>query len=332
MANNIVATRLAVVKARLAGESYSGIKNKFGKNRLFVIRWVKRYQQSGSVEDVPRSGRPPKLSEDNLHTVRQVLKRRKGSVRRAKRKLETEGVNVHPTTVWRAAKKMRMKKVKARKKPKITQSQRQKRLDWACQASKGLASWKPVLFADEKIFELSFGVKEAWIEENESIPILPTLKYPPKIMVWGGISWYGKTKLVRVPQGLKMGSQDYIKIMQEHLLDDCRGIFNNKPWKLLEDNAPAHRAKLTQDWYKEQGIQVVSNFPPNSPDINLMENAWQLLSDMVATRRPKTLAGLWKVLQKEWENLDMITVKSLVRSFTDRLQAIIEAQGGNTKY
>jgi transposase len=327
-----VSTRLAVVKARLAGDSYATIKKKFGKNRLFVKRWVKRFQHDGSVEDAPRTGRPVKLTDENVSTVRQVLKQRRGSVRRAKRTLEGEGVNVHASTVWRAAKKLGMRKVKARKKPRLTSKQKQKRLQWATHASKRLSSWKRVLFVDEKIVELQFGVKEAWVEEKDPAPILPTVKSPPKMMVWGGVCWHGKTKILQIPKGQNMGSEEYIQLLQGNLVEEGKRLFEGQSWKLLEDNAPAHRAKATQEWYQMQGVDVVVGFPPNSPDLNIMENTWRLLDDMLATRRPTTMDGLWKVVQEEWEKLSMVSIQSLVQSLPERLNAVIKAKGGTTKY
>jgi hypothetical protein len=90
--------------------------------------------------------------------IKRTLKAPRGSIRRAKRKLEEEhNIDVGPATVWRAAKKMKLRKVKTRKKPKLTQIQRRKRLIFAQGASQDIKYWKKVLFADEKIFELTFG-------------------------------------------------------------------------------------------------------------------------------------------------------------------------------
>ena len=325
--------RSVAVAAHESGTSSSEIANNFGVSSRTVRNWVAMSKNRPSLADLPRSGRPTKLNNEHKELIKRTLKSPGGSIRRAKRKLEELDLQVDPSTVWHAAKKMKLRKVKARKKPKLTQAQKQKRLDFAKSASKDPKYWKKILFADEKIFELQFGTKEAWIEEKEAVPLLPTVKFPSKIMVWGGISWYGKTKLIKIPSGLRMGAKEYIALVACHLPEAGRLIFGEKSsWKLVEDGAPSHRARVTQDWYSSNGVKVVSGFPPNSPDLNIIENAWKLIGDSVAARQPTTQDGLWRVVQEEWENLSLEKVQNLVLSVPDRLSAVTTSQGGNTKY
>jgi hypothetical protein len=177
------------------------------------------------------------------------------------------------------------------------------------------------------------GPKDAWIDEKEEVPIRATVKFPSKLMVWAGIAWNGKTDLIRIPQGLRMNADDYIEHVASHIPEEAKSIFGNrKKWKLLEDGAPVHKARVTRTWYANHGVDAISNFPPNSPDLNLAENMWKVFDDVVATRRPTTIDGLWRVLKQEWDGMSIETVNKLVLSMTDRLNAVITAQGGNTKY
>ncbi|KAE9400154.1 hypothetical protein BT96DRAFT_819659 [Gymnopus androsaceus JB14] len=57
-------------------------------------------------------------------------------------------------------------------------------------------------------------------------------------------------------------------------------------------------------WLSDQGFDLLP-WPPNSPDQNLIENAWFELEKRVncRARRPNNKAALWEALQEEWRNL-----------------------------
>ena len=42
--------------------------------------------------------------------------------------------------------------------------------------------------------------------------------------------------------------------------------------KLQQDNAPAHNSILSKTWFSENGLEILEKWPPNSSDINIIEN------------------------------------------------------------
>ena len=48
---------------------------------------------------------------------------------------------------------------------------------------------------------------------------------------------------------------------------------------LLQDNAPPHKPASTVSFLEENGIMVVNDWPPHSPDVNVIESVWKLLGD-----------------------------------------------------
>ena len=59
-----------------------------------------------------------------------------------------------------------------------------------------------------------------------------------------------------------------------------------------DPNAPAHNSILSKTWFSENGLEILENWPPNSPDINIIENVWSLLKKRVFQRHPKNIEEL----------------------------------------
>jgi transposase len=326
--------RLQVVKARLSGMSYADIAEAYHKDQHYVDRWVSQYQNTATVEDKGRSGRPSKLTPRILTTIKRGLKRPYGSLRRVQRHLEdTKVVTVGKSTIGRAVPKLAIRKVKARKKPLLTDVSKKKRLKFATSQPKTEKSWQNVLFVDEKVFKVEFGPKSSWVGVNDPARILPTMKHPSSIMVGGGFSSTGRTRLVKIDEDKNLDALGYVQILKKSLIPDLKKIFPAEiDWKLLEDNAPVHRAKITKMWYQKQHLILISEFPPYSPDLNPIENLWKILADRVSYRNPKTKSQLWDVLQQEWKKMPKEILQKLAGSMPTRLKAVIAAKGGLTKY
>ncbi len=90
-------------------------------------------------------------------------------------------------------------------------------------------------------------------------------------MFWVGSSQeFGRTDLVVIEDDLDVAkrgvnAKSYLKVLQEHLPTILGNGF------FMQDNAPIHTAKVVKQWSKTEKIQV-SNWPPYSLDLNLMEN------------------------------------------------------------
>ena len=79
-------------------------------------------------------------------------------------------------------------------------------------------------------------------------------------------------------------------------------------------------------------------WPARSPDLNPIENCWQILKRRLtkrwhkAGRRPTSRAELVAQTQEEWNSISSEAINNLVDSMPDRVLACIKARGGATKY
>lgn len=233
--------------------------------------------------------------------------------------------------MYRAAKLLGLRAYKRPRKPLLTPANKARRLAFA-NKYRG-QNWRLVLFSDEKTFELFAQPHNqyVWTDRADQVNPLPTVKHPPKLHVWAGISYFGKTELY-VFTG-NMDAPFYKGILKERLVTDASRIFGGRRWLFQQDGDPKHTSRLVQDWL-ERRVRFIrkSDWPPNSPDLNPIENLWAYLQEKVYARSPRTLDGLQRIIEDEWEAIPIEKLRHLVDSMPRRLAAVEHMQGGSTSY
>ncbi|GFX39107.1 transposable element Tcb1 transposase [Trichonephila clavipes] len=99
----------------------------------------------------------------------------------------------------------------------------------------------------------------------------------------------------------------------------------------LQDNDPKHTAFVVKEWLLYHGRNK-HNTPPQSPDLNVIENLWSHLERAVQKHQITSKEQLKSVLQEDWLNIAPETTRHLVESMPRRLEAVISAKGYATKY
>lgn len=152
---------------------------------------------------------------------------------------------------------------------------------------------------------------------------------------WGGISMETKTELVIINcggQGGNLTAERYVTdIIEDHVVPYAG--FVGDGFVLMQDNARPRTARIVSDFLQEAGIRTL-NWPANSPDLNLIEHLWDELKRRVHARNPPPMnhRDLKQALYEEWETIPQETAANLIKSMRNRLQAVIQARGGNTRY
>ena len=151
-------------------------------------------------------------------------------------------------------------------------------------------------------------------------------------MVWGCITRHGPGRLHRIT-GRLTGAQ-YVNILSESFLGTLRDYnLSTEEAFLQQDNDPKHTCKMTRAWLEDNNITTLP-WPACSPDQNIIEHVWNYIDQRVHSRTvlPPNLDELWDALREEWENMDMEFIVGLYESLPRRTAALVEAEGGYTKY
>ena len=69
-----------------------------------------------------------------------------------------------------------------------------------------------------------------------------------------------------------------------------------------------------------------------SPDLNPIENLWQILKRKLKGNRFQSMDKLWEAIQIAWNDIHIDTLITLVDSLPKRINAVIRTRGGPTKY
>ena len=87
------------------------------------------------------------------------------------------------------------------------------------------------------------------------------------------------------------------------------------------------------EWKDENGIRTLL-WPPQSPDLNIIENVWKVLKIQVQKRlrEIKNANDLRRVVLDIWTDLGLHYIRSLYDSIPRRIRCVLRSRGQITKY
>jgi len=119
--------------------------------------------------------------------------------------------------------------------------------------------------------------------------------------------------------------------MSPRLIENCKSLLL---WGFIfqQDGAPAHTAKLAQDFLATNCSEFVDKdeWPPNSPNRNPLDClCMRAMLERYKTfhSRPKHIQELKNVLQVIWDQLPQVSMNSAIVSFTKRIRACLQTGG-----
>lgn len=148
------------------------------------------------------------------------------------------------------------------------------------------------------------------------------------LLVWGTFSWYGVGPIVKI-EG-KMDKFQYLSILKNYMEPFA---FENMPttWTFMQDNHPKHSSKVVKDWFLKENTKVL-DWPAQSPELNPIENLWNVVKNEISQRNFKNAEELWMGIQDAWYAIPIDRCQRLVESMPRRCQAVINNNGFSTKF
>lgn len=333
------AKRSEVMKLLMEGESVRNVERKTGVGKSIVGRIKKDLDLD--KENNP-GGRPSKLSPRDAKAItRQIASGRMDNAVEVTQYLNTVIPNtVTPQTVRNSLKKDDYHSVTKKKCPLLKKKHRKDRLKFAREHQNWTVDdWKRVLWSDEtKINRIgSDGKVYTWKKKGEKLSdrtTVPTVKHGGgnNLMVWGCMGWNGVGMLVEV-QGI-MDSEQYCEILEEGLEESFEKLELVEGQRyFMQDNDPKHTAKRTTKWLKDRDIEVLT-WPAQSPDLNPLEHLWFHVKGCLKkySEPAKGVHELWERVVDEWNKIEPEVCQNLIESMPRRIEAVLAAKGGHTKY
>lgn len=338
-----------VQRAEISGMSKAGmtptqIARATGHSRGAVRSTLERQHVRVDHKTVPREGGPKLHSERDCRLM--GINMKKHPQLTYDERLEDTGLKMGRALVNAIAKDLGFVHMPAAKGQQtgLSEEQAAVRLAWCRDKEKWtVAKWRTVMWSGECLMERSESVRRgtsmrrAWVysqsDDRQKRKNVPSKEM--RIMV-SAMFWGEKRRSKLFIRRLDDNAVAYKALLEMMLVP------NYKPGLMfMQDNAPTHTARIIKDLFTKERITAL-DWPPHSPDLNPMTQAWVVLKRNAAKICPnkwnakgisaKARAELEEYLCEVWETIPDSVFEGLVQSMPDRIAACIAAKGFHFSY
>ncbi|CAD5121127.1 DgyrCDS9666 [Dimorphilus gyrociliatus] len=298
--------RRLVVEKHQEGLSLNKIAKMLKISRFSAQNIWKKFQLHCTIEDLPRSGRPVKLSKRDERILCLISSRNPFWGAKIILSASKLASIISLSTCKNVLMKQNLRGYVAAKKPLLKKRHLINRRKFC----KRLLSWNTeqinsIVFLDETRIDL-------YPKHRQFVRRHPADRFQAKYAI----------KTFKEANG-SLNIWGYIKS------DGSRENYN-RDQVFMQDDAPCHTSRSTLRYLDEKNIRHLQDWPAQSPDLNPIENLWSYLKGRVGKHICTNVDDLWRVTQQEFDNIPTEYVEKLFNSFKKRLQLCLFNKGGHT--
>jgi transposase len=323
------------------GQSQRMVAKKVGVSQNCVKNIFAKMKQNLPLKNAPGQGRKRvSTPTDDRHLLELCKKdRTKSSQQLSSEWILSNGKTLSAVTVRRRLLEAGYASYTAKRKTVRTAAHKRKRLAFANTHINWLSDdWSKVIWSDEAHFELYNRKNRTLVRRKMNESDMP-FSFVPRmqkgggcVSVWGCMTSAGTGPLMFY-EG-RVNGRDYIQIIGDVLPAFINNRFSSTSGDCLymQDNAPPHNSVFAKKIFERKKISLL-NWPPTSPDLNPLENLWDMIDNQLKKMHPKNLMDLKQMIEQIWNSFQPETCKGLVDFMPRRLQQCKIVRGGTmSKY
>ncbi|PWW78982.1 hypothetical protein C7212DRAFT_167508, partial [Tuber magnatum] len=200
----------------------------------------------------------------------------------------------------------------------------------------GIQDWSQGILIDKCAFNVKGAPGRVWVtqridEKFDESCLVPKFKKLDSILVWASFVGYRKGPLITITA----------KGYQTHILPHLEQFWHNESTRthdcvcIQHDNTSPHRACTTVTDLQDHGLyNYLLPWPATSPDLNLIEPVWRLMKSHISKLhpRPQNNKDMITAIRNEWNKIMDYKLGQILDMMLDRVDTILCANGGHTKY
>ena len=331
--------KIQIVRLYMKNESFATVRRQWKKHfsteppsELTIKRIVDKFEETGSVNERERSGRPRSaLTDKKLEEVRNLLEENPNISTRTGPAL----VEMTRSSYKRAVEENGFRPFRPYQVVELTEDDFDRREEF-CAIFLEMIEQNPalidkIIWSDESKFMLNGVVNRhnciywAYSNQHETIPVLNSQL---GVMVWLAITSSGLIGPYFFDQNVT--GESYLAMLKDFLWDKVKG----RRMLFQQDGAPAHYAVDVRKWLDEKfsgrwiGRRGPIEWPARSPDLSLPDFfLWGYLKDIVYRDRPATIEELRDRITQACAEISIEMCQKACRSVVQRFKACRDTGG-----
>lgn len=305
-------------------------------SKATIYRTIRECEEGIPCVNLPKSGRPRKLSEAQQDRLARMMK---DTIGKSTRKVAPR-FGISSATVCRYNARRGLKYRKRKKAPQYSNAQLA-RIPRCCRNLRRIhfANNRSIVMDDEKYFTFSHaelpgnsGFYTDNIDETPNeVKYKAKAKFADKVLVWCAISERGVSRaFVSRVRGEAVNAVVYIRDCLPKLLNFINQHHADGNYMFWPDLASAHYARATREWLEARNIPYVPRIdnPPNVPQARPIETFWARLAQKVYENgwEARNEQQLRQRIFRKTREIDLNGAQNLMRPVR-RVLRVIEERG-----